>query len=54
MNLKQINEIRAQIGLPALPVDRSKLEAKRRNERNRAARGAESRELRARRTSGKR
>jgi len=54
MNLKQINEIRAQIGLSPLPVDRSKVEAKRRNERNRVARGEESRNLRDRRTSGKR
>jgi hypothetical protein len=52
MNLKQINEIRATAGLPALE-SKSDTAAKRRQAANRAARGQASRDLKALRGSGK-
>lgn len=47
MNLSRINEIRAAAGLPALVSTKTSAEARKRNQRNRQARAAESRELKA-------
>lgn len=48
MNLQQINEIRANAGLPALETNtEKKLAQKRRQDRNRSARAEENRRIRA-------
>ena len=49
MNLKQINEIRASAGLPAIQAVKTSADARKRNERNRRERAAESRALKSKR-----
>lgn len=53
MNLSKINEIRASAGLAALAPNPKTANAKRRQAANRAVRGQASRDLKAKRNSGK-
>ena len=54
MNIKQINELRATAGLPALAVDTDTRAAQVKRQRdNHAARAAANRDLKTRRASGK-
>lgn len=51
MNLQQINEWRAEHGLPPVTAQDNRA-AKRRQQANRAARAQESRDLKAKRSKG--
>ena len=53
MNIAQVNEIRASIGLAPLNANPHNAEKRKQNQRNRAARAAENRDLKAHRNSNK-
>lgn len=52
MNLKQINELRADMGLKPLAADPAKLAKARKRDANRSARAQANRDLKAKRNKG--